>query len=158
MPANLLLIDDDPAGLLALSEMLQRRLDDVVVETALNVPAALDLLRERDYHVVVSDVRMAGLDGFALLNQVRERWPEVPVILVTAAGRHREQEAFREGAYLFIEKPVDIEQLVPTIRAAIERSAMLYRVKELNRESRRHLDLEADRMGLINDPSLNKPS
>src|SRR5919204_6939466 len=103
MLARILLIDDEPAGLLALAEMLQRRLGDVLVETALDVYAGLDMLRQRDYHVIVSDIRMAGLDGFVALNQVRERWPQVPVILVTAAGRDREQEALRHGAYAFIE-------------------------------------------------------
>jgi DNA-binding NtrC family response regulator len=158
LPSRLLLIDDDPAGLLALAELIQRRLEDAVVDTALDVHAALELLREKDYHTVISDIRMGGLDGLALLNQVRERWPEVPVILITAAGREREREAFREGAYFFIEKPIDADQLLAALGAAIERSRVLYRIQVLNRESLRHLAHEAERMEFGSCPSPNNPS
>jgi DNA-binding NtrC family response regulator len=101
-------------------EILQQRLQEAVVETALDAHAALDLLRQNDYHVVISDIRMAGLDGLALLNQVREGWPEVPVSLMTAAGREREREAFEGGAYFFVEKPIDVEIFLVAVKAAIE--------------------------------------
>lgn len=158
MLARILLIDDEPAGLLALAEMLQRRLGDVLVETALDVHAALDMLRQKDYHVLVSDIRMAGLDGFAALNQVRERWPNVPVILMTAAGRDREQDALRHGAYAFIEKPIDEEQLLPMVTAAIKRSMLAYGVEQANRRSQMHLELEARRMDLGVNPKVKGPS
>jgi DNA-binding NtrC family response regulator len=154
--ARLLLIDDDPAGLLALAEMIQRRLSDVTVDTTLDVHAALDLLRQKDYHVIVSDIRMAGLDGLAALNQVRERWPQVHVILMTAGGREREQEAAREGAYAFIQKPINQDELLPMLVDAIERSVLLYRVDQANRRSRMHLEFEAGRMDLGVDPTLEK--
>jgi two-component system response regulator GlrR len=160
MPTRLLVIDDEPTGLLALSEALRHHLGETVVDTAVSTRAALSLLREYDYHVVVSDIRMAGLDGLALLNQVRERWPHTPVILMTAAAADREAEALVSGAFAFIEKPVDLERLLPILRVAMARSHMQQRVREANRQSRTHMDLEAKRLDLDldADPQLKDPS
>jgi two-component system C4-dicarboxylate transport response regulator DctD len=153
---RILIIDDDPAGLLALSEALHRRIAETTVETALDVHAALDLLNQKDFHVVLSDVRMAGLDGFTLLNQVRERWPEISVILMTGGGGERAKEALRHGAYAFIEKPINLDHMLPTVQAGFQRTALLSRVQEANRESQQHLDFEAGRMDLGFDPRVKK--
>jgi DNA-binding NtrC family response regulator len=156
MPNRILIIDDDPSGLLALSEVLVRRLDDTLIETALDTHAALDLVREKVFHAIISDVRMDGLDGLALLNQVQERWPEISVILITAGGRDRKADAFRHGAFAFLEKPLDVDKLLPTIKSAIERTLLMLRVGDANRHSQRHLSLEVGRMGLSFDPTVKK--
>jgi two-component system response regulator GlrR len=158
MPTRLLLIDDEPSGLLALSEALRLRLNDTVIDTATNARQALSLLRDFEYHIVVSDVRMAGLDGLALLNQVRERWPSTPVVLMTAAGCGREAEALISGAFAFIEKPIDLDRFVPILRVAMTKSLLEQRVREANRRSRDHLELEAQRLDLDIDPTLNDQS
>jgi two-component system, NtrC family, response regulator GlrR len=149
MPTRLLLIDDEPSGLLALSEALRLRMHETVVDTATSSRTALSLLRDYDYHVVLSDVRMAGLDGVALLNQVRERWPHVPVILMTAAVPDREAEALISGAFAFIEKPVDLDRLLPILNVAMSKSHLQQRVREANRQS--HFDFEAQRLSLETD-------
>jgi DNA-binding NtrC family response regulator len=117
---------------------------------------ALSLLREFDYHVVVSDIRMAGLDGLALLNQVRERWPDTPVILMTAAAADREAEALISGAFAFIEKPVDLQRLLPILRVAMAKSHMQQRVREANRQSQ--LSFETKQLKLDIDPDPDEPS
>jgi cyclic di-GMP phosphodiesterase len=156
VPNRILIIDDDPAGLLALSEALHRRIADTLVETALDVHAALDQLGQKEFHVVISDIRMVGLDGLALLNQVRERWPEVSVILMTAGGPDRAVESLRHGAFAFIQKPVDLDGLLPIVQAAIQRTVLVSRVRDANRDSQQHSTLEAGRMDLGFDPRLKK--
>jgi DNA-binding NtrC family response regulator len=156
VPNRLLVIDDDPSGLMALSEVLRRRLLDTMVDTAANTSTALAFLRETAYHLVISDIRMTELDGMILLNQVRERWPEVPVILMTAAGPDREAEALMSGAFAYIEKPVDVDRLVPIVQAAMERCAMRRRVLEANTQSMRQL-YEAKGLQLDEDSSLKEP-
>jgi two-component system, sensor histidine kinase and response regulator len=111
MPSRILLIDDDEATLRALFEALSNLLADVTVDTALDAYDALDFLRGWQYAAVISDIRMPGMDGLALLNQVRERWPEVPVILMTAAGWSHEAQALYDGAFAFLEKPLDVVRL-----------------------------------------------
>lgn len=156
MPTRLLVIDDEPSGLLALSEALRLHLNETVVDTAASTRMALSLLREFDYHVVVSDIRMAGLDGLALLNQVRERWPDTPVILMTAAAADREAEALISGAFAFIEKPVDLQRLLPILRVAMAKSHMQQRVREANRQSQ--LSFETKQLKLDIDPDPDEPS
>jgi two-component system, sensor histidine kinase and response regulator len=135
MPARVLLIDDDRAGLDALSEALRSRLDDATVDTACDSHAALDLLREWEYNVVISDIRMPGMDGLALLNQVRERWPDVPVIVMTAMGWSPEAQALYDGAFAFLEKPIDVERLISLIQAARAKAELRKRVNVANRAS-----------------------
>jgi DNA-binding NtrC family response regulator len=149
MPNRLLLIDDEPTGLLAVAEGLKARLPDTVVDTAVNTHAALSLLHDHQYHVVLSDIRMAGLDGLILLKQVRERWPDTPVLLMTAGGPEKEPEALRNGAFAFIEKPVDLDRLVALLQVAMEKSLFRERVRDANRQSTSRLnEIEANRMGL----------
>jgi DNA-binding NtrC family response regulator len=154
MPARILLVDDDVASLQALFDALVNRLDDVAVDTARDSHVALDFLRNWQYAAVITDIRMPGMDGLALLNQVRERWPEVPVILMTAMGWSTEAQALYDGAFAFIEKPLDVERLAALIQAAAAKAELRSRVQEANRTSIFHLDLEAGRLGLNVDPSL----
>jgi DNA-binding NtrC family response regulator len=118
----------------------------------------LSLLREHDYHAVLSDIRMAGMDGVALLNQIRERWPDSPVILMTAAGHDREGEALCSGAFSFVEKPIDLERLGALLTAAMAKSQLQQRVREANRHSVSAIDVEAQRMGLAIDLRQRPPS
>ena len=150
MPTRLLLIDDDAAGLRALSDALAHRLEDTTIDTARDSHAALDFLRDWEYGLVVSDIRMPGMDGVALLNQVRERWPNVPVILMTAMGWSREAQAMHDGAFAFLEKPIDVERLVSLIDAAKSKTELRSRVKDANRQSMSNL------YGL-DEPSLKRP-
>jgi two-component system, NtrC family, response regulator GlrR len=148
VPTRLLLVDDDPTFLKALSEALYHHLNETVVLTTDSVLAALDLLREHDYHVIVSDLRLAGMDGMALLNQVRERWPDTPVVLMTGTGTSREADALMNGAVSFIEKPVDLDRLVPILEAAMKKSQMQRQLREENRESSHPLGLESQRLNV----------
>lgn len=153
MPTRLLLIDDEPSGLLALLEALRQRLHETVIDTAVSAHTALSLLRDNNYHGVLSDIRMAGMDGLTLLNQIRERWPDTPVILMTAAGYDREPEALYNGAFSFVEKPIDLDRLVAVLRAAMAKSELQQRVREANRVSVLNRDSDTPRSGRDVDPS-----
>jgi DNA-binding NtrC family response regulator len=78
---------------------------------------------------------MAGMDGPALLNQVRERWPLTPVILMAGRGSNQEGLALCNGAFAFIEKPLNLDRLVSLLNAAISKSDLHLRLREANRES-----------------------
>ncbi|GEN26173.1 sigma-54-dependent transcriptional regulator [Halomonas cupida] len=83
---------------------------------------ALDHL-DRDFSgVLISDIRMPGMDGMALLREVRQRDPDLPVVLITGHGDiSTAVEAMREGAWDFLEKPFSNEQLVEVVRRGIEK-------------------------------------
>lgn len=99
-------------------------------EVAPDGAAALELLRWTDFDVVLSDVRMAGLDGLALLREIRTRRPDVTVVLMTAyATVSQAVEAMRAGAYDYLVKPFSVDE----VRLLVER---VLEVRSLRRENR----------------------
>ncbi len=99
-------------------------------DTAVDGPAALALLGRREIDVVLSDVRMAGMDGLALLREIRQRWPETVVVLMTAyATVAQAVEAMRAGAYDYLVKPFSLDQVKLLIDRVLE-------VQTLRRENR----------------------
>src|SRR5437879_1760774 len=86
--ARVLIVDDDPALLQALPEALQLRMDGVTVDVADSAAAALGRIAARDYDAIVTDIKMPGMDGFALLAEIRTRWPDTPTLLITGHGEH----------------------------------------------------------------------
>ena len=100
------------------------------VEVAADGVAALEMVRRENYDLVFSDVRMVGLDGLALLRAIRQRWPDVVVVLMTAyATVAQAVEAMRAGAYDYLVKPFSIEEVGLTLDRVLE-------VLALRRENR----------------------
>ncbi|CBW77015.1 C4-dicarboxylate transport transcriptional regulatory protein dctD (plasmid) [Mycetohabitans rhizoxinica HKI 454] len=103
-----------------------------------SVEAALDAMHAAGASVpgaIVTDVRLPGASGLELLSLMRERAPDVPVIVVTGHGDiSMAVQAMREGAYDFIEKPFSSERLADAVRRALERRALQLENRALRRE------------------------
>ena len=83
---------------------------------------ALERLEHSDYQVVIVETKMPDMDGFKLVEQIAQKYPNTVVIVTTAyGGVEGAVEAMKVGAYDFIEKPLTIERLLNTVRRAIER-------------------------------------
>ncbi|SRR5881396_394592 len=135
--ARVLLVDDDPALLQALPEALRLRMAAVAVDTADSAAAALERIAARDYDAIVTDIKMAGMDGLALLARIRALQPDTPVLMITGHGEYDlALRALRGGAYDFIQKPIDREDVVTSLECAIRAHALHRRVRN------RHLALE----------------
>src|SRR6059036_4125484 len=129
--AGVLIVDDDLALLQALPEALRLRMDGVTVDTADSAAAALDRIAVRDYDAIVTDIKMPGMDGFALLSEIRARRPDTPTLMITGHGEHALAiGALRGGAYDFIQKPIDRDYFVTSLRRAIETGELARRAKE----------------------------
>lgn len=117
------LIDDEAIIRESTSQWLQ--MEGFEVTPFSHAETALAHLVEPFSGVVVSDVRMPGIDGLTLLKQLQQQQPDLPVILFTGHGDiDMATQAMREGAYDFIEKPFNPERLVTTIRRACEKRAL----------------------------------
>jgi signal transduction histidine kinase len=118
--ARILLVDDDEALLEALPEALQLRMANIDVDTTDSALKALDRIRSIDYDAIVSDIKMPGMDGLALLNEARELRPGTPVLLITGHGEHDlAVQALRGGAFDFVQKPIDRDYFVASLQRAI---------------------------------------
>lgn len=132
MKTNVLVVDDDAA----MCEMLEARLESrgFDVTTRLEPTEALDLVESRDFDVVVTDVNMKGTSGVDLCRRVLEKRPSLPVILITAFGTMETAiSAIRAGAYDFLPKPFEIDQLALAIERAVEHSRLKDEVVRLRR-------------------------
>ena len=129
--ARVLIVDDDPALLQALPEALRLRMGGVTVDTADSAAAALDRIAARDYDAIVTDIKMPGMDGLALLAEIRARRPDTPTLMITGHGEYDlAVRALRGGAYDFIQKPIDRDDFVASLHRAISAHALSRRVKD----------------------------
>jgi len=142
---HVLIVDDDLALLQALPEALRLRMAGVTVDTADSGAAALDRITAEDYDAIVTDIKMPGMDGLELLAEIRTRWPDTPTLMITGHGEHDlVVDALRAGAYDFIQKPIDRDYFIASLRRAMEMHQLSRRVKEQQLALERHLnELEA---------------
>jgi signal transduction histidine kinase len=139
-----LIVDDDAALLEALPQALSLRLTAVQVDTSDSALNALDLIQEHDYDAIVSDIKMPGMDGLALLTRIQELRPETPTLLITGHGEHDlAVQALRGGAYDFIQKPIDRDYMVAALHRAIQTRRMHLQLADQQRALELHaLSLE----------------
>src|SRR6266700_3355883 len=126
-----LIVDDDTALLQALPQALSLRLFGVKVDTSDSAPRALEQIQEHEYDAIVSDIKMPGMDGLALLSKVQELRPETPTLLITGHGEHNlAVQALRGGAYDFIQKSIDRDYFVAALGRAIQMRQMRRQIQE----------------------------
>ena len=142
-----ILVVDDEVGLCAgLQEGLQR--EGYLVDAANDADAALRLAGQSLYNLVISDVKMPGLDGLQLLAQIRERSRDTLFILMTAFGTvGNAVEAMRLGAYDYLPKPIDLKRLRLQVQKALEYQSVVAE----NHELRSRLQKQAEPNPLIGE-------
>ena len=129
--ARVLIVDDDPALLQALPVALRLRMPGVTVETADSAATALTRIAAANHDAIVTDIKMPGMDGLALLAQIHARQPDTPILLITGHGEYDlAVRALRGGAYDFIEKPIDRDHVVAAIHRAIRAHSLKRRAKD----------------------------
>ncbi|GCE49127.1 signal transduction histidine kinase [Thermosporothrix hazakensis] len=137
--AHILIVDDDTALLQALPQAVHLRMKDVLVETADAALTALELIRNKDYDAIVSDIKMPGMDGLGLLRKIQELRPDTPTLLITGHGDHNLAiQALRGGAYDFIQKPIDRDYFVAALYRAIQTRQLRRQVAEQQRALEEH--------------------
>jgi len=121
---RILVVDDDP-GLLRLLT-IRLRSQHYEVEPADSAAKALAAVARFRPDLVLTDLRMAQMDGIALLRELQRRWPSVNVIMLTAHGTIPDAvKATQSGAFAFLTKPVEKEQLLAEVRRALKTSGFI---------------------------------
>ena len=121
--AHLLIVDDDTAMRQMLESLFREQGYEVSEASTAN--AALQLCRDTEYDVVLSDIKMPGKSGIELVGELRQVRPDTPVVLMTAFGSIDSAiESMRAGALDYITKPFEPEVVLLTVERAIERRMM----------------------------------
>jgi len=126
----ILVVDNDTATVSSISDHL-RSYADCLAATSYN-EALSTLEKEEGISLVISEIRMPGRDGFDLLLWLRENRPKVKVIMATAYGSALVRSlAKQKGAVMYLEKPLDLKQVMDTVRLIVERKGFSVAIQEL---------------------------
>jgi DNA-binding NtrC family response regulator len=117
---SILIVDDEQSQRTVMQTILKR--EGYTIETAENGIVALEKIEDNLFDVVVSDMRMAQMSGRELLHEIKGRDPDLPVLIVTAYAEVNDAVDLvaREGAFYYLEKPIQIDALKKEVRRAIE--------------------------------------
>ena len=111
---RVLLVDDEKEFVESLSERLELR--NLKAKVAYDGEQALQAVQEDKPDVMILDLRMPGIDGIEVLRKMKKDHPKVPVVILTGHGTDKDKkEVLRLGASAYLQKPVDVDQLVGTL-------------------------------------------
>lgn len=131
--ANILIIDDEKAIRKTLTEILSY--EGYKIEEASDGEEGLKKFKEKNYSVVLCDIKMPKLDGIEFLDKVRLINPDVPIIMISGHGTiETAVEAVKKGAYDYISKPPDLNRLLITLRNALDKTNLVEETRVLKRK------------------------
>jgi DNA-binding NtrC family response regulator len=130
---HILVVDDEPSMRTTLSILLKR--EGYQVSLAESGAEALPMLAPGEYDMILTDLKMEGMDGIELLRHIKAVDPQAEVLIFTAYGTIASAvEAMKLGAYDYIGKPFDEEELLLKVARALERKALVKEVQDLRQE------------------------
>ncbi|MDY6951692.1 MAG: sigma-54 dependent transcriptional regulator, partial [Thermodesulfobacteriota bacterium] len=146
---TILIVDDEKNYLVVLSAFLtEEGYETLIAEEG---QQALEILDSADIDLVLTDMKMPSMDGIALLRRIKEKSPDLPVVVMTAYGTvEKAVEAMQQGAFNFIQKPFQNE----TLKQIVDSAVATYRVVK---ENRRLVEALEDRYRFDNIVGKSKP-
>lgn len=126
------MIDDEKSIRNTLNDILKYEKFEVLL--ASNGPRGLEIFEKESVDVVLCDIKMPEMDGIEVLENIFEKTSDIPVIMISGHGNiDTAVEAIKKGAFDFIEKPLDLNRLLITIRNALDKSSLITETKALKR-------------------------
>jgi len=137
---RVLVVDDEESVRWALTKALERA--GYRVDLAADGPSGSSAAENPDVDLVLLDVRLPGRDGLGVLGDLRKRRPDLPVIMMTAYGTLQVAvEAMKHGAYDYIGKPFDVDEVLLVVGKALEAQALALEVSQLRQLTEERFDL-----------------
>lgn len=138
--SRILVIDDERSIRNTLKDILE--LEKYKVEVAEDGFKALELIKATDYDVILCDIKMPGMDGIEVLQKIEELKPDTPVVMISGHGNiDTAVESIKKGAYDFIEKPLDLNRMLITIRNAMDKSTLISETKVLRKKVNKRFEM-----------------
>lgn len=138
--SKILVIDDEKAIRNTLKEILE--FESHTVDLAEDGVAGVEMFANGGYDIVLCDIKMPQMDGIEVLDKLQEQSSDTPVIMISGHGNiDTAVEAIKKGAYDFIEKPLDLNRLLITIRNATDKTTLIQETKVLKRKVNKAFDI-----------------
>lgn len=133
---KILIVDDERAIRRALRDILE--FESFEVDEAEDGAAGLTMIETNEYDIIFSDIKMPKMDGLELLEEVQKRNIDCPIIMISGHGNiETAVDAIKKGAFDFIEKPLDLNRILVTVRNAKEKSSLVETTKTLKKTVQR---------------------
>jgi DNA-binding NtrC family response regulator len=131
--ARILVVDDEPMMADSLKQNLAE--EGYMVDTAATGAEAIELFDRGGHHLAICDLQLPDMDGLGVLRHMKDTHPSTEIIVVTGYGTvARAVEATKAGAFYFVEKPFDFDQLQPLVEKALEHRELTARVESMGRQ------------------------
>jgi DNA-binding NtrC family response regulator len=138
--SKILIVDDEPIIRTALREILEY--EKYEIEEAENVKKALEAIEKQEFKLILSDIKMPEMNGIDFLEELQKRESNVPVIMITGHGDiDTAVEALKKGAFDFLQKPLDMNRLLISVRHAVEREQLVVETKKLKRKINKRYEI-----------------
>jgi len=150
--SKILVIDDEKSIRNTLKEVLEY--EHHQVDLAEDGPSGIELFSANAYDVVLCDIKMAKMDGIEVLQKINESSPDIPVIMISGHGNiDTAVEAIKKGAYDFLEKPLDLNRLLITIRNAMDKGRLISQTQVLKNKVSKMYEIigESDTIKMVKE-------
>lgn len=145
---KILVIDDEKAIRNTLKDILE--VEGYSVDVAEDGHAGLEMFDNGNYELVLCDIKMPQMDGIEVLEKLQERQPDVPVVMISGHGNiDTAVDAIKKGAFDFIEKPLDLNRLLITIRNATDKTVLIKETKTLKRKVSKAYDIVGESPAIV---------
>lgn len=141
--SKILVIDDEKSIRNTLKEVLEY--EHHQVDLAEDGPSGIELFSSNSYDIVLCDIKMAKMDGIEVLQKINDSSTDIPVIMISGHGNiDTAVEAIKKGAYDFLEKPLDLNRLLITLRNAVDKSRLVTQTQVLKNKVSRMYEIIGD--------------
>jgi DNA-binding NtrC family response regulator len=145
---RILVIDDERSIRNTLKDVLEY--EKYEVDLAEEGAAGIELFSQQQYDTVLCDIKMAKMDGIEVLQKLQEISSDVPVIMISGHGNiDTAVDSIKKGAFDFLEKPLDLNRLLITIRNALERGSLITQTKVLKKQVSRKYDIVGNSPAIV---------
>lgn len=150
--SKILVIDDERSIRNTLKDILEY--EKYQVDLAEDGTMGLEMIKKNEYDIILCDIKMPGMDGIEVLENIYESGIDTPIVMISGHGNiDTAVESIKKGAYDFIEKPLDLNRLLITIRNAMDKSSLITETKVLKKKVSKKYEIvgESDTIRKITD-------